>query len=59
VSAARKREAFSTAFAHGCEAIFKLSINLSFTLRRLIYRYIREGFEISLKINMLQGGVSA
>jgi hypothetical protein len=27
VSAACKREAFSTAFAHGCEAIFKLSIN--------------------------------
>lgn len=31
VSAARKREAFSTAFAHVCAAIFNLSINMRFT----------------------------
>ncbi len=31
VSVARKRVAFSTAFAHACAAIFNLSINMRFT----------------------------
>lgn len=45
VKAVCKRVAFSTAFAHGCEAIFKLSINMISVVLRLLESAKKTPFE--------------